>query len=104
MNITPELLNDLKEKAQKATPGEWYWLFIPDRKFTSITTHDRRWACMPGIAAVSMTNYDDKAVDIEIEQNANAEYIAAANPAIVLELIASYERLQKENAELMANN
>lgn len=82
--ITPELLADLKDKAGKATPGPW----IKDTAFPS---------CV-------ITGDPDLIIGNQAEHNnifssalkCNADYIAAANPAVILALIARIEELQTD--------
>lgn len=76
IEITPELLADLTAKAEKATPGPWeqhehYPFAIIDYVLNTI--------CEIGKGSV----YQDC--------EANAEYIAAANPSVILALIENYE-------------
>lgn len=73
----------LKAAAEKATPGPWRRAATV---FNGIT-------CGP----FSLTN---EKVLANVAEKANAEFIAAANPAAVLELIAALEAAQKRNAEL----
>lgn len=81
----------LKELAQKATPGEW---LHTDRTVYAlqhagwrkgVEQFENRFYC--GIQHGRGTP--------EIELEANAAYIAAANPAAILELLAELETLEK---------
>lgn len=72
IEITPELLAQLKEKAQKATPGDWMELCG-----NSVITHD----------------YNIAAYVVRVD---DARHIAAANPQVVLALIEEFGRLDKE--------
>ncbi|ELY2754031.1 ead/Ea22-like family protein [Cronobacter sakazakii] len=73
----------LKAAAEKATPGPWRRAATV---FNGIT-------CGP----FSLTN---EKVLANVAEKANAEFIAAVNPAAVLELIAATEAAQKRIAEL----
>ena len=87
IEITSELLTDLKEKAGKAMPGPWEL----DETPTDIATY------------YEIYSTDWMVADCE-KDGASAAFIAAANPAVVLALIERIERLEKENEELRANN
>lgn len=79
IKITPELLAELKDKAEKATPawlGTGGYEIYYDKPMTRILATQ----CVVGYA----------------EKNDDAEYIAAANPQVVLALIAKIESLEKE--------
>lgn len=84
IKITSELLEDLKDKAQKATQGEW-GILQPSQTggwgtcvSTDILTPNGNIICsMKG----SKRN----------QRIANSEYIAAANPDVILTLIAKIE-------------
>lgn len=88
IKITPELLKDLKEKAEKATQGEW-GILQPSQTggwgtcvSTDILTPNGNIICsMKG----SKRN----------QKIANSEYIAAANPAVILALIDKIEEQNK---------
>lgn len=90
VEITPELLADLKEKAEKATQGLWQ-VFLPkqtDGYGTCIASED-------GNILLSMRGKSGNA------RKYNSEYIAAANPAVMLALIARIEELEKQAQESM---
>lgn len=76
-----EMLATLKERAQKATQGEWLRCFIKKQK--------RAWII------------DEAHNDILCEHPdylKNVAYIVAANPTTILALIAELERLRKLEA------
>ncbi|YBN99055.1 ead/Ea22-like family protein [Escherichia coli] len=93
----------LREKAEKATCGEW-----------SLEYGESRFDCDDALIHRDVVGYlpicriegahpesgfDE---DFQMEQQANAEFIAAANPATVLALLASLEAAEKRIAELEA--
>lgn len=84
---------DLKKKAEAATPGPW--VADNSRHEGSVNASDRH------IGMVSM--YAEKREDIQ-QNFANQEFIAAANPAAVLDLIAEIGRLKQENRLLTKHN
>ena len=103
IEITPELLADLKEKAEKAMPGPWAYGTDAEKCGAKYPDTNRVYAYLHP--------QDDHVYGILLSVNHNlklcdttAAYIAAANPQAILELIADYERLEKENEELRANN
>ena len=76
VKITPELLADLKDKAQKATHLKW------QNNFDGITCSNLVLA----IEEHSKAHLIGRIMDFN-----NAEYIAAANPAVILALVARIE-------------
>ena len=72
-------LNELKRLAEAATPGPWCW-------------DDTVWDYDPKEQAPWLVGADDGAIiltgTIECKMKSNADFIAAANPAAILELIA----------------
>ncbi len=82
MKITQEFLLDLQDKARNATQGKWKVqtnapLVVANDEQTFIVKVAHKWG-----------NLDQEIKD--------AEYIAAANPQTVLELIARIERLEED--------
>lgn len=80
IKITPELLAELKEKAEKATPGPWV-LEIWSGQGTA--THVKQGLTTGNGAHVA-----------SYVNGSCAEYIAAANPSVVLALISEIKRLR----------
>jgi hypothetical protein len=70
---------ELRELAQKATPGHWYSKW-PEERCTWVDVGDSRYP-----VAYTGDCFDDAP---------NAEYIAAANPATVLALLDELDRLR----------
>jgi len=91
---------DLKQKAEAATPGEW-------QHFT-----EHRWGRNvgfyvwtdkgPGFGSVTQCQPSNHYTDEIARRNADAAYIAAANPARILALIDTLEAQQARIAELEA--
>lgn len=87
-------INELRRLAQAATSGEWYverGNHIYGRN--EVTDGEEVWH--PVIACT-----DDDEVNVNFE--ANAAFIAAANPAAVSEIIERLEAAEKERDELRA--
>lgn len=97
IEITPELIAELKKKAQAATPGPWSSMNDPADDFdfdtAFITTKKRHKESRVAIAEVGFVDADNEFGD---EQRANARYIAAVFPDVVLALLEHMERLEKE--------
>ncbi|ELY4566653.1 ead/Ea22-like family protein [Cronobacter sakazakii] len=77
----------LKAAAEKATPGPW-----------------RRTATIFNGITCGPFSLSNEKVLANVAEKANAEFIAAANPAAVLELIAALEAAEKRAAELEREN
>lgn len=102
IEITPELLADLKEKAEKAIPGPWiyddgcvYLAYDPpkENRVHDWSSSNPRFVC----------DFDDDEYhqyESGKEARANAHYVAAANPAVMLALIAKIEELENANRAL----
>ena len=92
--MTDEQLDHLEAIAKAATPGPWIDIEEDDKNFGwgihYTTTQDRLDKLRAGIARIE-TDFNPP---VEKEQKANAAYIAAANPAVVLELIAEIRKLR----------
>ncbi|EBT8441824.1 ead/Ea22-like family protein [Salmonella enterica] len=95
----------LRAKAEKATCGVW-----------SLEYGESRFDCDDALIHRDVVGYlpicriegahpesgfDE---DFQMEQQANAEFIAAANPATVLALLDELEAAEKRNAELQSEN
>lgn len=79
IEITPALLSTIKEKAEKAMPGPWEVDETPTDIGTFYEIYSTDWLV----------------ADCE-KDGASATFIAVANPAVVLALIAEIERLEKQ--------
>lgn len=96
-------LSELKAAAMAATPGPWIsgddsW---SDGEHANISTADRYDSGIINIAQVdgggSESGFDEP---FSTEQQANARYITAANPAVVIALLEELEAKDKRIAEL----
>lgn len=92
-------INELRQSAQAATPGPWYIGSgtYEGRNIYSVeaVTDDEGFTYNPVVA----TAEDDDVVCWE----ANARLIAAANPAVISELLDRLEAAEKELAELRSS-
>ncbi|HAW3820177.1 TPA: DUF551 domain-containing protein [Escherichia coli] len=93
----------LRAKAEKATCGEWS-LEYGDGRFDGddALIHREAAGYIPICrieGAHPESGFDE---DFQMEQQANAEFIAAANPATVLALLGELEAAKKRIAELEA--
>ncbi len=93
----------LREKAEKATCGEWS-IEYGDGSFDGddALIHREAAGYIPICrieGAHPESGFDE---DFQMEQQANAEFIAAANPATVLTLLDELETAKKRIAELEA--
>ena len=95
-----ERIDRLEELAEKATQGEWVISTDDGIDWGNlyVTTEDRHYADMVEIAQVdnAFLRTDEIHTDFQKEQNANACYIAAANPLMIKEMIAELRMLEKE--------
>ena len=93
----------LREKAEKATSGEWSLEYGESRFDGDDALIHREVAGYIPICRIEgahpESGFDE---DFQIEQQANAEFIAAANPATVLTLLGELETAKKRIAELEA--
>ncbi|HFT5846019.1 TPA: ead/Ea22-like family protein [Escherichia coli] len=93
----------LREKAEKATCGEWSLEYGEERFDAGDALIHREVAGYIPICRIegahSESGFDE---DFQMEQQANAEFIAAANPATVLALLGELETAKKRIAELEA--
>ncbi|HDJ9752518.1 TPA: ead/Ea22-like family protein [Escherichia coli] len=91
----------LREKAEKATCGEWSLEYGESRFDGDDALIHREVAGYIPICRIEgahpESGFDE---DFQMEQQANAEFIAAANPATVLALLDELETKDKRNAEL----
>lgn len=96
-------VNRLEELAGKATQGEWLISTSDgiDWGDLYITTEERVKDDMVEIALIDNAFLRDDEVpnDFQKEQNANACYISAANPSMILEMIAELRRIVKADED-----
>lgn len=86
IEITTEFLADLKAKAEAATPGPWAF---------------KVWSGQGTAVHIKQQLVAGNGAWVASYVNANcADYIAAANPAVVLALIAHIKKLEAENHDL----
>ncbi|WP_240112099.1 ead/Ea22-like family protein [Escherichia coli] len=93
----------LREKAEKATCGEWSLEYGESRFDGDDALIHREVVGYLPICRIEgahpESGFDE---DFQMEQQANAEFIAAANPATVLALLGELEAAKKRIAELEA--
>ncbi|HHH7295643.1 TPA: ead/Ea22-like family protein [Escherichia coli] len=93
----------LREAAEKATCGVWSLEYGEERFDAGDALIHREVAGYIPICRIegahSESGFDE---DFQMEQQANAEFIAAANPATVLALLGELEAAKKRIAELEA--
>ncbi len=91
----------LREKAEKATCGVWSLEYGEERFDADDALIHREVAGYIPICRIEgahpESGFDE---DFQMEQQANAEFIAAANPATVLALLGELEAAKKRIAEL----
>jgi hypothetical protein len=86
--------NKLKELAERATPGPWV---VDAQQSGAIFNIESESGDL--CIAMSQENPASTRLEMNEQRRVNAEFIAAANPAAVLELIAEVERLRQFAAE-----
>ncbi|EEW6225014.1 ead/Ea22-like family protein [Escherichia coli] len=95
----------LREAAEKATCGEWSLEYGKGRFDGDDALIHREVAGYIPICRIEgahpESGFDE---DFQMEQQANAEFIAAANPATVLALLDELESAEKRIAELSASH
>ncbi|EHQ3122634.1 ead/Ea22-like family protein [Escherichia coli] len=95
----------LREKAEKATCGEWSLEYGESRFDGDDALIHREAAGYIPICRIEgahpESGFDE---DFQMEQQANAEFIAEANPATVLVLLDELEAAEKRNAKLQSEN
>ncbi|HAY5127386.1 TPA: ead/Ea22-like family protein [Escherichia coli] len=93
----------LREKAEKATCGVWSLEYGEERFDAGDALIHREVVGYLPICRIEgahpESGFDE---DFQMEQQANAEFIAAANPATVLALLGELEAAKKRIAELEA--
>jgi hypothetical protein len=88
LEITPEMLDELKFKSRAATPGPW--------KLYKQSSEDRGNSY--GVKVPAPVHWIVPPLNIPCE---NAAHIAAANPAVILALLAEIERLNQRYDDLL---
>ncbi|EPA1924576.1 ead/Ea22-like family protein [Escherichia coli] len=95
----------LRAKAEKATCGEWSLEYGEERFDAGDALIHREVVGYLPICRIEgahpESGFDE---DFQMEQQANAEFITAANPATVLALLDELEAAEKRNAELQSEN
>lgn len=95
----------LREKAEKATCGVWSLEYGESRFDCDDALIHREVVGYIPICRIEgahpESGFDE---DFQMEQQANAEFIADANPATVLALLDELEAAEKRNAELQSEN
>lgn len=93
----------LRAKAEKATCGEWSLEYGDGRFDGDDALIHREAAGYIPICRIEGAHPESRFYeDFQMEQQANAEFIAAASPATVLELLDELEAAKKRIAELEA--
>ncbi|HCT4462497.1 TPA: ead/Ea22-like family protein [Escherichia coli] len=93
----------LREAAEKATCGEWSLEYGEGRFDGDDALIHREAAGYIPICRIEGAHHESGFdEDFQMEQQANAEFITAANPATVLELLDELEAAKKRIAELEA--
>lgn len=87
--ITEYRLNDLKRKAQAATPGEWTHYRAPLRQGAKVIVNEVQVAGVEPV--VRWSGFDGMSKE-PAKVAADAAYIAAANPAVILALVDLVQR------------
>ena len=95
----------LREAAEKATCGVWSLEYGEERFDAGDALIHREVVGYLPICRIEgahpESGFDE---DFQMEQQANAEFIAAANPATVLALLGELEAAEKRNAKLQSEN
>ena len=86
IEITPALLSDLRQKAEAATPGPWKCVARPEALLLGVQSVD-------GVP-ISVIAGDRPLTDMR-QAIADNYYIASANPATMLALIARIRELEE---------
>ncbi|HDK7276980.1 ead/Ea22-like family protein [Cronobacter sakazakii] len=93
---------ELKAAAEKATPGKW-WIDSHGSAMVSFTGNGMKTIFVTdGKAMGKAVRHQDTGNLSHWRNDNDATFIATANPATVLELIAALEAAEKRNAELEA--
>ena len=102
-------INELRQRAQAATPGPWVAKNVSGSGLEIHMAHpvypDKEWPafgtdsafCKKGL--VSYETWTQFPYEVQnVQQSKNAEFIAAANPATVIELLDRLESTEKDIA------
>lgn len=92
------LIEQLREKARKATPGPW----VAEEEFEVITTVEQRNPGRPSFPVICVTTVPyQQGHDLPDEAaSANTEHIAAANPKTILKLLDAIEVMREALDEI----
>lgn len=100
MTVHATLLSELKAAALAATPGPWESVYDDwsdgDDALISCGSRDGMVAIAKIEGGGSESGYDEP---FSSEQQANTAFIAAANPDVVLALLAHIEELEKMDSQ-----
>lgn len=97
--LTPEQLADLRQKANAATPGPWKADLRVGKAMVYPSKYTPNCLCEVPYKEVVCTIqgvYRDNAWHMDKQQDDNAKYLAAADPATILQLLDMIERLERE--------
>lgn len=92
-------LQQLKEKARAASPGPWQQELARSVNVSSVAHHYCVAPAQPSSKIFALTGEE-----CDAQARHNAQFIAAANPAVVQLLIAEIERLDRALDESLAEN
>ena len=95
--MTRPNIEELQRLAEAATPGPWEVGNHASQVTSSCT-------CCGLIATCALFGFESGDRETDAAQHYNSDYIAAANPAAVLELLAYVKRLERENESLTTSN
>lgn len=92
VRLHPERLAELEKLANQATPGPWVLQTPEEGDFDDdmlfVTTQLRLTDSKTEVATICSAHpYEEEPTAFNLEQRANAAFIAAANPAVVLSMI-----------------
>lgn len=108
MTNAEQWLADMEAKAKAATPGAWHIIEADDERFMSAvyvatTPEDATPGETPeNVIAVTLLQSPRVACIADEKWDENATFIAAANPATVLRLVAMVRWLAAQRQELLS--
>lgn len=85
VDISPNALLRLRHLATDATPGPWHANVSPDRNHLDSVDAEYKSGAPDTICLVGRSGLD--------QQNADSEYMAAANPDVILALLDRIDKL-----------